>query len=149
MATRALLILAVVGCGSVAALPEPLDPVRAFLVEHEAAPPEHADEATALALRELSAVTGTPIPVVGIRWWDGPLLMLDGYPQGATGIEFACGDIWVWVSPANRVSDTAVVHELGHCLRIAARGDNDSAHTDSDWWTIVSDEIRALQKTGL
>lgn len=62
---------------------------------------------------------------VHVRWF--------GEPLPATGVCYSCTDIWVWTEPGRRAAETALAHEIGHCVR-SVGGDQDPGHTDPVWW---------------
>ena len=112
-----------------------------WLEEHEVDAPAFAGDAVQVVVSSL-ANNGYAAPMqIAIRWWSGDLL------DGATGIEFSCDDIWVWIDDGMRIGGTALAHEIGHCAR---PNGPDAQHLDREWWGgPVHQAMRALSDTGL
>lgn len=136
---KAVVLLALVGCGDVVTPDKPSSPFENAEVDA----PATAGEATSVALAVYAHDTGLEMPPVHVRWWGG-----DWIPDGSggllTGVTFACDKIWVWTAPDLKVGGTALAHELGHCAKWAADGNADPAHADPAWWGVDGYVMQAL-----
>lgn len=156
---RALLALALAasGCGvvveptgAVPAADPPVSPLEAI----ETTPPTYADGAIAATLAALHAETGIAIPVVRVRWTSEPIPFDNGL---AGGVTWDCQSVWVFLpgvalGEGVQAHDTALAHELAHCMRLTGLGDGDANHTDPVWWTqgqgLVFQTVQAQRAAG-
>jgi hypothetical protein len=136
----AVLLVAVCACGACDGVEDPAssgDPLMALTP----ASPDRADDAVALAVASYEREIGVTMPPVVVHW------VVERIPlRGATviGLHRACDDIWVtwWEGPA--LSRLAMVHEVGHCARVAAGLPSDPEHEDAAWW--AKDETGVVER---
>lgn len=67
---------------------------------------------------------------------DGLYYNVKGDREGCYwGLTFACSEIYA--IETDNLSESALIHELGHCYYIHVFGVKDTDHTDAAWWSLV------------
>lgn len=137
--SRAIAIaIAIAACGDVHLEPDIDTPPR-----HEPGlEPEFALDGIEIVLESYSADVEVAV------FWSAERIPVGD--KSYMGAHYGCGESWiVWVS-GMKLWQTALAHELGHCVRTTRGLGTDPTHTDLDFWEgDVVEAIGALRQSQL
>lgn len=99
----------------------------------EVGPPRAANEAVERAW----AMLGSPGDAPRVHWLAGPCLLPDDDDDCSYG-RYTASSHEVWLVSAERVTNTALVHELVHASLLLTVGDADAQHESEEWGLVAT-----------